>query len=119
MRCPVQIDLSVSSYFSFFLFFIFRYLLQSMTGLTRSVEDEVFRGGRDDLQVHVAILNVERVEDQVEEAGEDCTILARGGDWVGVTPEDANCGMSVCLTLHICDFGQSIMLTVMKVLEKN
>lgn len=41
--------------------------------------------------MHVAVLDVEGVENQVKEAGENGAVLAGGGDRVGVALEDLHC----------------------------
>lgn len=45
--------------------------------------------------MHVTVLDVEGVENQVEETGEDGAVLACRGDGVGVALEDLHCGWNV------------------------
>lgn len=46
--------------------------------------------------MHVTVLDVERIEYQVKEAGEDSAVLADRRYWVSVSRIDLHCGGKVC-----------------------
>lgn len=56
--------------------------------LTCEVENEVLRRGGEDLQLQIAVLDIEGVEDQVKETGEDSAVLPGRRHRVGIPTID-------------------------------
>lgn len=69
--------------------------------LTSRVEDEVFRGGGEDLKPHETHLDVKRVEDEVKVTRKDGAVFAAGRDWVGVPSVNLNCSKGHGGGIHI------------------